>query len=97
MITDLKLQEEVKMKVDNIARTDTEFQVIEKAVQILFKKIEFDENKEWDIKFSLKVDPSSGIRNLTGTIKMTDKYVTGEQLQIFAEYKEITESNSLVN
>ena len=95
IITDLKIQEEVKMKVNFISRTDPQFKALDKIVNELFQKIDLTEDREWDIKFSLKFD-TEGSRHLTGVIKMTDKSVTGEQLSIFTDSKEYVSQMSEV-
>lgn len=87
MITDLKLQNEIKVKTAHVSRTDPDFRALNDCIQKIFKRIEFDENKDWNISLAIKNDPETGSRLFTGTLKMTDKQITGDQLQIFSEYQ----------
>lgn len=87
MITEIKLQNEVKIKLAHVSRTDKEFQALNEVVQKLFRNIEFDESMDWNISFGLKTDMETGLRQFTGALKMTDRNCTGEQLQIFSEHK----------
>ncbi len=86
MITELKLQNEVKVKTAHVSRTDPDFRATEELVQKVFKRIEFDENKDWSISLSIKSN-EEGVRCFTGTLKMTDRNITGEQLLIFSEHQ----------
>lgn len=87
MITDIKLVNEVKIKTAHVNRTDPEYRVLEEVVQKLFRKVEFDESKDWNISFGIKNDMETGLRQFTGCIKMIDKNITGHQLAIFTEFK----------
>lgn len=85
MTTDMKLQNEVKIRLPHVSRTDLEFKAVNDCIQKLFRNIDFDEDKDWNITFTLKNDPEAGTRAFTGTLKMTDKQITSRQLQIFSE------------
>ena len=87
MQTDLKLQNEVKLKQKLVLSGDEVHSRFSKVVMEIFSealdnKVDFNLKKDWNITLSLKTD-DMGITSFTGSLKMTDVCVTGSQLSIF--------------
>lgn len=79
----MKLQNEIKIKVKDFSRVYPEYKKLNEAIQLIFQGIDFDLSKDWNITFAVKNTEED--RQLTGTIKMTDACVTGEQLNMFVD------------
>ena len=86
MIKSMKLQNEIKIAITNFSRTDPEHKKLNDAIQLIFQGIDFDLSKDWNISFAVKHTVED--RLLTGTIKMTDPNVTGDQLSMFQDNNE---------
>lgn len=86
MIQSMKLQNEIKIKETGFARIDPEYKKLNDAIQLIFQGIDFDLSKDWNITFAVKNTAED--RQLTGTIKMTDPNVTGDQLSMFQDNNE---------
>lgn len=83
MSIDLKLQNEAKIDVAYINNASEETKIVTEFIRQLFKnKIDFDLTKDWGLSVSIKND-EEGITSFRAVIKMTDKYISGNQLEMF--------------
>lgn len=86
MIADMKLQNEVKTEKEDIFRTDGNYKVIKALIKEIFSEnIDFCLSKEWNISIAIKQHAETGQPELTSTLKMVDRSVTGSQLSIFSD------------
>lgn len=83
---EMNIQNEVKMKVDNITTSDVTYQKIKDAVKMIFGgNVYFDLNKDWNITFAFKDTGEKAGTVFTGTLKMTEKDVSKDQLSLFSD------------
>ena len=90
---DYKLQNEIKVKSNDIVSGDSLHTIVGKFVKEVFSenlgsKVDFDCNKDWTISIGIKTN-EEGIRKFIGTLKMVDVSVTGKQLSIFNQEEEV--------
>lgn len=90
---DMKLQNEVKVTSEDIYTGDPLHTTVANFVKELFSdnlsgNIDFNCNKDWNISVAIKTN-EEGVRRFTGSIKMTDVSVTGQQLNIFHTEEEV--------
>lgn len=83
---EMKIQNEVKVKVENIMTSDLVYQKVKDTVKFIFGQgVDFDMQKDWNITFTFKDGGDKVGTVFTGSIKMTEKDVHKSQLSLFQE------------
>lgn len=83
MDIDLKLHNEAKIEVGYINNASEQTRIVTEFIRQLFKnKIDFNLTKDWGLSVLIKND-EGGITSFKAVIKMTDKYISGNQLEMF--------------
>lgn len=83
---EMKVLNEVKMKVENITTSDVTYKKIKEAIKFIFGgNVYFDLNKDWNITFAFRDGGDKTGTVFTGTLKMTEKDVSKDQLSLFSD------------
>lgn len=101
---EMKIQNEVKIKIDNIMTSENTFQKIKEVVKFIFgQKVDFNLSKDWNITFAFKDGGDKTGTVFTGALKMTDKDVCKDQLSLFSndnfqeDMQEIVDNDPMID